>query len=352
MDLQKVQTSRIILIWVLGIFLVSFLTNLLFIKSNPAQPFINSFANWDGVYYLQIAEFGYLKNSDYAFFPIYPIFIKFVSLFTGSYLFSGVLVSIVSLIISLIFFEKLTSKEGIRISKKVVLFLLFFPTSFYFLAVYSESTFLMFTVLSFYFLKQEKFFLTTIFASLAIGTKILGLGLIAALIYYTLSSKKKSNKKYLLLLSPLGLLIYSIYLFYQTGNPFYFVISEQSWQRNLAIPGISIWNGFLDIFSHGINNKNIYVLQDIIFCAFGLGFILRSFRFLPKTYSIYSLTAILIPLFTSTLLSIPRFLIVIFPIFIMIGLVKNQYFQIFYQTFSVLLLSFYIVLFINGYWVS
>lgn len=335
------------IVWLISILAISYLAfNLLPHSPRFTNDFVKSFANWDGGHYLAIAELGYGEKFQYAFFPFYPMLIKLLNQVLQNYLWSAILISVSSSFLALHLLYKLIAIDfDKKIAEKAIYFLLFFPTSFYFLTAYSEGLFFLLTVSSFYFLQKKNLLLATIFASLASATKISGLAVVLALLIDIKLNQGFTRKNWFVLLSPLGFVFYCWFLFSQTGDPFYFITAENHWQRYLTVPGVSFWEAIKSAAHFNIS-------IDLVFAIFGLGLILRSFRFLPPVYSIYGLLSLVFPLLTPTLTSMPRFLLVIFPIFILMVLIKNKYMLLLYQIISLMLLSLFVSLFINGYWVS
>lgn len=201
-------------------------------------------------------------------------------------------------------------------------------------------------------MKKKKIFFSVIFASLASATRLAGLAVVLALMVDILSNHSLHRKKWLILIAPTGFLSYCLYLFSKTGDPFYFLTSQLHWMRSLAIPGLNIWETLRVVSFPGLLLKYPNMAIDLIFTIFLIGMVLRSFRFLPFSYGVYGLISLLLPLTTPTLMSMPRFILPIFPIFILLAKINNQYFIFIYQLVSIMLLSAFAVMYINGYWVS
>jgi len=70
------------------------------------------------------------------------------------------------------------------------------------------------------------------------------------------------------------------------------------------------------------------------------------------SYLIFSFLAITIPTFTGTFSSMPRYVLVAFPLFIVLGLIKNKLMKIFLLSIFFLLLSIFTLLFTSGHWVA
>ena len=318
-----------------------------------SKDFFGSFTNWDGGHYVGIAQYGYTEKSQYAFFPLYPLLIKVVNKIVQNYTLSAVLISLVATFFAVNAFYSLVSIDfGKKLAASSLWRLLTFPASFYLMTAYSEGLFLLLVISTFLFLRKGNLFLATILAAAASATRLVGLALVLALLVEVWSRGGFNRKNWYVFFSFSGFAIYSLFLFNKIGDPFYYITAEKSWLRSLAIPGIGFWETIKSIATPGFVEKNITATLDLLFAVFGVGMVLRSFRFLRPSYSIYALASILVPLFTSSLSSIPRFLLPIFPIFILIALVQNKYVIYFYQLVSIMLLAAFAMLFINGYWVS
>ncbi len=320
----------------------------------PNSHFVSSLANWDGGHYLGIADGGYDQIYQYAFFPLYPLLIGILGNIIHSNLFAGILISIGSAFLGVqLLFQLVSIEYGKKVAEKTVMALLFFPMSFYFLTVYSEGLFLFLTLATFLSIRKKRFFWATIFATLASATRLAGLGIVLALWAQTYFTVGINRRNWFILLAPLGFLTYCFYLYQMTGDPFYFVTAESHWQRSVGFPGMSFLNTLSDLLTPGFIIKGHFnTLMDFLFTIFGIGFILKAYKSLSLDYTIFGIFSLLLPLFSSTLSAIPRYLLVIFPIFILLATAKNRYANLLYQMLSLMLLSIFSVLFINGYWVS
>lgn len=349
------NVTYIFIIWLIAVLVAGYLG---FATLPGSGKFTNdnfwqSLKNWDGGHYTGIAQIGYDEKFQYAFFPLYPLAIKTVNGVTQNYLAAAILVSVASTFFGLQILYKLVMLDFDRkIAEKVILALLFFPTSFFFLIAYSEGLFFLLTVAAFYFLRQNKLFWATIAVALASATRLIGLAVVAGFLIDILTRQGLNRRNWFVLFSPLGFIIYIIFLYQQTGDPFYFITAENHWQRTLTTPVAGFWETLKTIASDGISETNISSFVDLIFAVFGVGFVIRAFRFLPTSFAVYSLISVAIPLFTPTLSSMPRFLLVVFPLFILVALVKNRYVVLFLQVVSLMLLAVFTALFTAGYWVS
>lgn len=347
-SIQTVTTRNFlvksILLWIIFIYLIFFISS-----DFNGSKLLLGLRYWDSGHYISIAENGYSEKYQFAFFPLYPFAIKIVAFFTGSYLSSALTISIVSTTAGLTLFFLILNKEFNKYAKKIFLSIIFFPTSFYLLIPYSEGLFFFLSILFFYTLRKN-IFLSSIFCALAIVTRVTGFALFVVLIYELLRAKSK-KKLLLCLISLIPFATYCLYLFSQTQNPFYFVEAQAHWQRSLSLPSEGFWAAILKISSTNIEKQDLNDVFNLGFAIFGVGFALRSLRFLKLKYSIYSIISISLPLLTGSLSSIPRFLVNVFPIFILVGKIRSI-FWIIYLVWSIFLLIYFSSQFIRGIWVS
>lgn len=337
------------------------------------------FGNFDGVHYLRIAQNGYSADFSQAFFPLYPLLIRFLNffpkdhlldlrLFTDpSYFYTAMVLSAVFFIGALYFtYELFTENHGKKIAQTSIFLLLSFPTAFYFGTVYSESLLLLLTVLTFWFTKKDKFLLAGFFAALASATKIQGV-LLFVFLAVELWEKYKNNlsrpkghfTKDLLgiLISPLGLIFYMLYLKNTTGNLLYFLSSQPVFGAGrsslplillpqviyrylkifltVKIASLSFFNAFLEFF---ITMALIVVL-------------IMAFRKMKFSYWVFSALVVVLPTLTGTFSSMPRYALMSFMLFPFLAVKFGKNIKPIIITLAflqIILLS----MFIRGYWVS
>lgn len=314
--------------------------------------FLKSLANWDGGHYLGIAD-GYDNDFQYAFFPLYPLLINLLGKVTGTFFSAGILISVLSSFLAVNLLYQLVFMEfGKEHAKKAVFSLLLFPMSFYLLTVYTEGLFLFLTLATFFFARKNKIFIATITAALASGTRLAGLAVVLGLFTYVNLKLGINRKTWFVIFAPLGFVLYSFYLYQHTGDPFYFITAENHWQREIVIPGLSLIESFKKLTIPGFIAQNFNIFLDFVFAIFGIGMIGKAFRKLSIDYALFAFVSFILPLFSPTLLAMPRYMLTIFPIFLVLAFYKNKYLIFAYQIFSTLLLSGYAILFITGHKVS
>lgn len=336
------------------------------------HPAFWAWSNFDGEHYLSIAQNGY-KPLSYFFFPLYPLLIKFLAIFSAkaaiSYSMSGLIVSLLSFFVALVGIWKLVlldyKKEVARI---VLMLILLFPTSFFFGSVYTESLFLALAVWSFYYARKGNFVLAGILGTLSSLTRITGVALAPAiLVEGFLQNKRKLNKA---LVKPLiasfvtilGVFAYMIFLKQQTGDYLAFfhnlnsVFGEQRSASLVLLPQVFYRYIFKILPSVSTAYWPAIFTSWLEFVTGSVFFVLVLISLFKQrlSYALYALIVYLIPTFSGSFSSFPRYSLIIFPVFILAAkfMVNKR------KTKRVILLSLFLLLiiatslFVRGYWVS
>ncbi len=358
----------ILLFWLLIINIFALLVlNRFNLKGDTAYAWINSsvtvqeqswnlitpHSRWDSLFYTDIAQNGYyftLDNvySNIVFFPLYPFIIRVISpLLFGNFVLAGWFVSILSLAGAIIVFYKLLKDFHPDIDPETPIFyLLIFPTAFFLNAVYSESLFLFLSLLTFYYALKGHFGPAVFVGFLAAITRITGILLFIPVLYEFW--KKNKTHKFLslsifpLLLIPLGTFLFFLYHYFVFGDFFLYLKIQSAWGRAFQFNK--------DHFLFFSNPAIINFFLDIFFTGFALFSTYHVFKQKWISYGLYILATLSVALSTGTLISIGRFILVLFPIYIVLATIKNFYFEKIYTLGSLLLFALNIMLFVNWYW--
>jgi Mannosyltransferase (PIG-V) len=155
----------------------------------PNNLWLDGWARWDAGWYRHIATHGYVDQvvgptgqRNLAFYPLYPLTMRVVSLVGLDPLAAGILVSNLAFLAALVLLHRLVrARFGADVAFRCVLLLSVFPFSFYFSAVYSESLFVLLAVASLYLAHQERWAAAAFCALLCGATRAPGLALAPAL---------------------------------------------------------------------------------------------------------------------------------------------------------------------------
>jgi Gpi18-like mannosyltransferase len=313
---------------------------------------------WDAVHYLDIATAGY-QGTDMAFFPLYPLLIHAIGALAGNHLIAGLVISNVSFFFGLLFLYKLLEHEYDRaVARRAIFYVSIFPTAVYFTAVYTESLFFMLTVASFYYMRSRHWWLAAALGFFAALTRVEGVLLIVPFVMEWSAARESASKPSILdlvsgALIPLGLGVYMAYLWVLRADPFYFSHVQIHWNRHLAPPWVSLVNAFGKI-AHGpgpqvVANQSL----EVAFTLLMIAVLIAGWNRLRPSYIAYMALSILVPMSTSNLMSMPRFALVLFPMFaILARWGERPWVNTVILAFSLPLLGLFTVLFADWYWVA
>lgn len=322
-------------------------------------------ANFDGANYLEIAKVGY-QYPYYAYFPLLPLTIFLGHLFFKiPALSTAIILNNTANLLSLLILYKLTLADyNKNIALKTALFLIVFPLSFYYSAIYTESLFFLFSLLCFYAARKSRWGLASVFGFLAGLTRLVGLVLFFGLViewwWQNRSSGKNliknffTQKIYMLLLIPFGLIAYGLYLQIFHGDFWLFQKAMEPWgQADFINPLQTVFRYLKIIFLASKNYPYFIAILELVSFIF---YIFLSLYVLLKSrlsYGVWMIVSLLIPTFTGTLQSMPRYILHLFPAFIALSLIfKTRKSFIFVSVISLILQFILVVLFTRGYFVA
>ncbi len=174
------------------------------------------------------------------------------------------------------------------------------------------------------------------------------------LVKYLDYKKLLTRPSLFILFSFLPFLGFCIFLYFTQNHFLAFIKHEQQWARHLTLPWIAPVNYFRSLMSENLFQigKTDQLLIEFLFFAMYVILLIISYLKLRLSYTIYFALSLLIPISTGTLQAIHRYGLVIFPVFILLALIKNETYSQLWMYFSLTLLGVLTVLFINSYWVS
>jgi hypothetical protein len=313
---------------------------------------------WDGVWYRTIARFGYLPPTSElaaAFFPVYPIVIRAFEFLVRDYQLASVLAANSCLLAAAFLLHRLLRLDYDElICRRVILFLLFNPVSFFLSCAYSESTFLLLSIGALLAARQGKWLIAGLCGLVLSATRAPGLLIaIPLLTEYLVQQRAQppaqrrlfSRELLFVGLVPIGLFLYLSFWYLHRGD-FFVPMQAQvtGWNKTVAWP----WQSFL--WPNPFPVTHIPLYRTIVAGAAVL--VMAGFYFrLRATYVVYAILSLLFYLSWGTLDALPRFISVIFPVHIALALVSERWKWLYEPllAFSVALLVLCTVLFANAY---
>ncbi len=319
-----------------------------------ADPLLAPLARWDSVWYLRIAESGYGESSARAaFFPLYPLLVRGLgTMFGGSpgaLLVAAYLISLAAFLAALALLHRLAELElGRRLARPTILLLAVFPAAVYFGAPYSESLFLLLAVGVFYAARTGRWAWAGACAGLASASRSAGILLLLplALIWWSSRPRRPRDLAWLAL-APAGIAAYAAWLGLVEGDALRFLDVQEAWSRELSVPLAGAWDGLVaavdGVRQLGSGSRTpvyfeaaagdpfrIAAINVMLFATlvFAVAACVGVFRRLPRPYGVWVAVSLVLPLsFPVTpqpLMSLPRFVSVLVPVFMWLALVCEE----------------------------
>ncbi|GAA3027640.1 membrane protein [Kitasatospora albolonga] len=300
---------------------------------------------WDSVHYTKIALHGYGDHLIYgndgrlvygvnrqAFFPLYPMLMRWGSWLGVSTTVAGMLVSGVSSLLAAWGLYKVGAHLRDR-TTGIMMAGLFavVPTAHVQWLVYTESLFIALTVWALYSAIRHRWVLAgliCVVAGLSRPTSAAVIGAVGLAAIWALIKRKDGLRPLAaMVLAPLGLLFYLVYLAVRYDKPnAYFLIQDQSWGETFDW-GDTTWRNVLEStatmwpqqFQHYITTMVLIALPALVF------FMLREK--LPLALNAFVLASLpLVLLVHHWPAIIPRYLMPLFPLLLPVaaGLAKTR----------------------------
>jgi hypothetical protein len=290
--------------------------------------------------------------------------------------------------------------EGVaEAARLAVLLTAFAPMAFYFSSVYSESLYLALSVGLFWSARQGRWVLVGVLGGLASATRSTGLVLVVpALMLYLYGPRADRPADFArgsswpvrmmprfrlrrdvlwLWLMPLGVVLYGAALSLAGGSALAPLRAQDDWGRQIAGPFIGVWDGGKAAVEGArqllsMQREHVYFpaahgspfvsaghnLMGFAFLLLALPALVGVLRRLPLAYGVYAIAALALPLSEPVagqpLMSLPRFLMVLFPIPIWLAawLVAHPRAQRPLLACSAVLMAFFVAQFATWHWVA
>ena len=285
---------------------------------------VDVWARWDSAFFLRIAEHGY-DGTSAAFYPLYPGVVAAVGwVLAGQYVLAGVLVSLAACLGAFWLLYRLSeAKLGADAARRTVVYLAICPMALFLGAVYSESLYLLLAVAAFALAERGRFLEAGVVVGLAILTRATGVALLPALA--VLAWPRGRDLLKLAVALPIAA-IYPLVLWRQVGDAWAFWGAQDLWHRHLSWAGPlgGAWDGVHALWARTPSGAapmhavavNIEGLVALVVCVV---LTVVAWRRVGAAYGLFAALSLAIPLSLPSsrwpLLSLPRFGLVIFPLF-------------------------------------
>jgi hypothetical protein len=290
-------------------------------------------SRWDSVWYLAIANDGYppADARRAAFFPLYPLLVRAANAVVGRPVIAGALVSLACFAGALVLLHRLTELElGPDAAGPAVWAIALFPGAVFFSAVYSEALYLLLSIGCLYAARTGRWAWAGAAGALGAATRSAGVLLVVPLAIMWLArgggGPRRVRDAAWIALVPLGLAGFCAALALGGGDALAPFHAQDIWFRHFAGPFLGVWDGTAAAW-RGLHRLDEPAARaDVVLFAFLLAAapaVVGVMRRLPPAYGAYLVAALALPLSypvgPQPLMSLPRFLAVLFPLFMWLG---------------------------------
>ena len=298
-----------------------------------AKPYPNAWlAMWqrfDVNWYITIAENGYGSiTGDDHFPPLYPLLIRLATPLFGNAFIAGLIISNIATLIAIkLLVDFFSSWHPHMQGRNILFYFLIFPTSFFLFSAYTESPFLVVTLLSLRAMQKYDWAWAGFWVFCAILFRLQGVALFAPM-FYLMWNDPRFLRKFGHWAGPsiagMGFLFYIFLRSTQvSGNALPF--SEISWHAKLVLPWETYLYAVRTLLYGNSNHIDLLNWATATLFLFLLGF---GWRQIPLEYNLYTASNLLIILTRivekQPLISMSRYSLTLFPIFFVFAASQNK----------------------------
>src|SRR5256885_15194531 len=314
-----------------------------------ASPFWDAFARHDAGWYVDIARRGYNAadavaggRSNIAFAPVYPLLMRYIGrLFgrsTGATYLAGILVSWLSFIAAMVALYYLAALDlPPPRAERAVLLTAVVPFAFFYGAVYTESTFLLFTVLSFYAFRTRRWTTGGVCGAIAGATRVTGILMWPALAWTAWRAaapgRDRMRAAAALAVAILGFAAFCVYIDRETGDPLLWATALTRWGSGYH-PGGAPWAAPVAlVFALGRHpyaflTSRPMAVYDTLYGVTALVFVVLTpfvWRRFGAGYGLFMALNLYVPLSSGTFEGLGRYCSVLFPCFIWLASLRSRW---------------------------
>jgi len=280
-------------------------------RHNP----LSFIANWDGVDYIHIAVHGYQNLFWVNWFPLYPVLIHLFGRLIPSPLDCALIISWLCLVGAIYFYIKIVRRlfglTGDVEPLRALVFFLLFPTGVFFIAPFSESLYALLALGAIHFAFKKQWLYSAVLLLACTTTHITGM-LVVLLVGMILWEEKLRPKLVVatVAIGSLGLVAYMAYLAFAFDSPLAFLSSQEVFHKWTEV-------GYLTLVT-SLTPSLVINIALLLLAA-------RYWWNRQRSFSIYSLLFLVIPLVGRQYGGFNRYVLMAFPVpFMLYAVLRNR----------------------------
>lgn len=343
------------------------------LADGPAEfPLVGVWQRWDACWYGKIASFGYEPAEMSAnFWPMFPILTGLAGrLVGGSVALGGLIVSSLAYIAAMVGLIRLVGRDfdGV-IGRRTILLLSIFPSAFFLFAPFTEATFLALAVWCIAMARERRWLLAGVFGFLAGLTRIQGVFLVLPIGWEALAAAGLTAwrpwREWRLprvdagalargglaaggpVLAFLGFFAFTAAVAGQTP-----LDTQDAWGGKQFFPP---WEVAAAAWRWTVEHHDPLQFLNLALLVLVIGLLIAGIRRLPLAYTLFAIPQVLLlatRIQPTPLTSTNRYLLVVFPAFVVLALIPWQRVRLAWAIVSTLFLAVLLQAFLAGDYVA
>ena len=316
--------------------------------------------HWDAQHYLYLATHGYGASGDarnlIAFFPLYPALIGAVAASglpapTAALLISNVAGVVAAILLYEVARQDLTENAAFRAAA----FFLVFPTAYFLLVGYTEALFCALALGAVLAARRQRWLLAGLLGGLAAAARLSGLALLPFLVFELVAARRSLREVWQAIVAPasilLGFLVYLATNLLVLGDAFAFVsVQRQHWSHTLSAPWVGLAGALRGIGWRVPWEKLTVGGGEAAGGIAAYGATVLSWWRLRASDAAYATVLTVMVTFLPFWLSIPRYLLGLYPLFLLVGGITHRWVYLAMVAGSLVGLVVFGLAFGRGYW--
>jgi Mannosyltransferase (PIG-V) len=339
---------------------------------DPLTALGRAWDHWDAQHYLYLATHGYSATGDarnlIAFFPLYPALISAIAATGLPARTAALLISNVAGVVAAILLYEIAAAPGVERAAvtprqdlranaafRAAAFFVVFPTAYFLLVGYTEALFCALAFGAVLAARRQRWLFAGLLGGLAAAARLTGLALLPFLLIELFYARHALRAVWQAVIAPvlivLGFLTYLLTNLLVLGDAFAFIsVQRQHWSHSLSAP----WVGFADAI-RGISWRVPWEKLTVGGgeAAGGIAAyaatILSWLRLRPSDAAYATVLTVMVT-FLPFWLSIPRYLLAMYPLFLLVGRISYRWVYMAMVAASFVGLLVFGLAFGRGYW--
>jgi hypothetical protein len=327
---------------------------------DPLTALGRAWDQWDAKHYIYLATHGYGAAGDarnlIAFFPLYPALISAVAAVGLPARTAALLISnVAGVVAAILLYEVARIDAPPKSAWRAAAFFTVFPTAYFLLVGYTEALFCALAFGAVLAARRRRWLAAGWLGGLAAAARLTGLALLPFLLIELFNGRRAIDRTWRAIVSPLliglGFLTYLMTNWLVLGDPLAFIAVQRAhWSHSLSPP----WTGF----ANAIRGLTWRVPWEKVTVGGGeiaggiaayAATTLSWLRLRPADAAYATVVTVMVT-FLPFWLSIPRYLLSLYPLFLLAGRIKSRGLYLSMVSVSFAALVVFALAFGRGYW--